>query len=123
MPSFDEESFDFDFESEDRIPRIHVDSTTSITDLELSLHAQHDSFFRRIVDNILSRLDGVKDPAPVAILIDEQGEEYDMQVEEERYYKALERANQYFVSIEEYETCDLIKQMNEIIEKKNNGLR
>ena len=30
----------------------------------------------------------------------------------EGYIKCLEKAKQYFLRIEEYETCDLIKQMN-----------
>jgi hypothetical protein len=119
--------FDFEddlFEDHDEygIPRIKVDSTTSITDLELTLRAQHDEFYRRIVDHVMSRLEGSREIEPVAILVDEEGIEYEMNVEEDGYNIALEKSNDYFVSIEEYETCDLIKQMFEIIEKKN-GLR
>jgi|GEM_PF-1117758 hypothetical protein len=114
----DFEDFDFDFE-DDGVPRIRVDSATSVTDLELTLQSNHDDFFRRIVDHILSRLEGDRQVLPVAILIDEEGVEYEMQVEEDGYNKALDKANDYFVTIEEYETCDLIKQMYEIIEKKN----
>jgi hypothetical protein len=112
---------DFDFE-DDGVPRIRVDSATSVTDLELTLRSNHDDFYRRIVDHILNRLEGDRYVTPVAILVDEEGTEYEMQVEEDGYNKALDKANEYFVSIEEYETCDLIKQMYEIIEKKN-GLR
>lgn len=108
---------------ENGIPRIYIDSNTTSTDIELSLRSHHDEFYRRIIDNILHKLEGVVNPDPIAILVDEAGNEYDMQVEEEGYYKALDKANSYFVSIEEYETCDLIKNMFEIIEKKQNGLR
>lgn len=119
----DNEFEEFNSGMEDGIPRIHVDSMTSKTDLELSLRSEHDAFYRRIIDNIILRLEGVKNPNPVAILVDEQGNEYDMQVEEDGFTKALTKANHYFISIEEYETCDLIKNLFEIIEKRENGLR
>lgn len=118
-----EDSFNESFDESDGIPRIKVDSNTTATDIELSLKTHHDTFFRRIVDYVLNKLEGVRTPSPIAILVDEQGNEYDMQIEEDGYKKALGKANDYFVSIEEYETCDLIKQINEIIEKKQNGLR
>lgn len=119
---FDFEDELFEDHDEHGIPRIKVDSTTSITDLELTLRTQHDEFFRRIIDHIMSKLEGRKKIDPVAILVDEEGVEYEMNVEEDGYNIALEKSNDYFVSIEEYETCDLIKQMFEIIERKN-GLR
>lgn len=117
----DDEDFNFvngDFESEDGIPRIRIDSVTSVQDLELVLQARHDSFYRRIIDHVLSKIEGYK-AEPIAILVDEDGMEYEMDIPEDGFDKSLSKANEYFIEIEEYETCDLIKSMVEIIRKKN----
>jgi len=42
-----------------------------------------------------------------------------MEIQEDGFNKSLDKANEYFISIEEYETCDLIRQMIQIINKKN----
>lgn len=116
-----DDEFDFlndEFEGEDGIPRIRIDSVTSVQDLELVLQSRHDSFYRRIVDHVLSKIEGYK-AEPIAILVDEDGMEYEMDIPEDGFNKSLNKANEYFVEIEEYETCDLIKSMVEIIRKKN----
>lgn len=114
----DDDFLEDDFEFGDGIPRINIDSVTSVQDLELFLQARHDSFYRRLVDHVLSKIEGYK-AEPIAILVDEEGIEYELDVPEDGFDKSLGKANEYFVDIEEYETCDLIKSMIEIINKKN----
>ena len=99
------------------VPYIRIDSMTSVQDIELELMSNHDEFFRQIIIHIMDRMDGL-DPDPVAILVDEEDTEYIMEIQPEGYLKSLKKANEYFVSIEEYETCDLIKQMIEIAKKE-----
>lgn len=99
------------------VPFIRIDSMTSIQDIELELMSNHDEFFRQIIIHIMDRMDG-HEPDPVAILIDEEENEYIMEIQPEGYVKSLTKANEYFISIEEYETCDLIKQMIEIANKE-----
>jgi hypothetical protein len=41
-----------------------------------------------------------------------------MQLPESGFVKSLTKANEYFLEIEEYETCTLIKDMLKIIENK-----
>jgi hypothetical protein len=53
----------------------------------------------------------------LAYIIDEKDNEYDLSIYKDNWQDALAKANDYFVNIEEYETCDLIKQMINIINK------
>jgi len=115
---FDPSDFDFN-EHGDNIPRIRVDSATSVQDIELMLYTKHDEFYRRMVDHVMHKIEGDKIVAPVAILVDEDGSEYEMEIQEDGFHKSLDKANEYFISIEEYETCNLIRQMVEIINKRN----
>ena len=50
--------------------------------------------------------------------MDGEGLEYEMQLPESGFVKSLNKANEYFLEIEEYETCTLIKDMLKIIENK-----
>ena len=47
----------------------------------------------------------------LAILVDDEGVEYEMALPKQGYGKSLNKAIKYFEQIEEFETCDLIKQM------------
>ena len=47
----------------------------------------------------------------LAILVDDEGAEYEMALPKAGYKKSLNKAMKYFEEIEEFETCDLIKQM------------
>ena len=62
---------------------------------------------------ILERVEGVAETKDelLAILIDDDGVEYQMELPKEGYIKCLGKAMDYFLVIEEYETCDLIKQI------------
>ena len=78
--------------------------------------SKYDIFYRRIVEFVLERIEGKgsKDEL-LAILVDDEGAEYQMDLPKEGYIKCLKKAMEYFLRIEEYETCDLIKQMNKQI--------
>jgi len=51
----------------------------------------------------------------MAILIDDDAIEYEMILPPHGYVKSLGKAKEYFTKIEEYETCDLIKQIEKQI--------
>lgn len=73
-----------------------------------------DGFYRRIVQYVINKIDGVetkdtlcyikeKDNTTTMLLINENG----------NWQKALGKALAYFERLEEYETCDLIKQIKQ----------
>ena len=100
------------------IPKIHIDPDKLIKgDMDLTLMAKHDAFFRRIVEFVLNKVEGTEDGDTLAILVDDSGTEYDMTLPYEGYTKSLGKANEFFLSIEEYETCELIKQLKQYLEK------
>jgi hypothetical protein len=85
-------------------------------DIDKLLMSKYDIFYRRIVEFILEKLEGNETNSELlAILVDGDGAEYQMELPKEGYIKCLGKAMDYFLKIEEYETCDLIKQMNKQI--------
>lgn len=98
--------------------RIHIDPRAlTVTDFDQLLMSKYDMFYRRIVEYVLKDIEeGAKDEI-MAILVDEDGVEYDMSLPREGYLKSLNKATEYFRMIEEYETCGLIKDMIKQIEK------
>ena len=96
---------------DNKIPEIHIDPKILESDFEMLLMSKYDIFFRRIVEFVLERLEGKETSELLAILIDDEGEKYNMDLPKKGYRKSLNKANKYFEKIEEYETCDLIKQM------------
>lgn len=100
------------------IPKIHIDPDKLVKgDMDITLMSKHDTFFRRIVEYVLNKIEGTEDGNTLAILVDDQGVEYDMQLPPDGYTKSLAKANEFFIFIEEYETCELIKQLNQYLEK------
>jgi len=100
-----------------KVPKIHIDPNKVLReDIDKVLMSKYDIFYRRIVEFILERIEGggAKDEL-LAILVDDEGAEYQMDLPKEGYIKCLKKAMEYFLRIEEYETCDLIKQMNKQI--------
>ena len=97
-----------------KVPKIHIDPNKVLReDIDKVLMSKYDIFYRRIVEFILERLEGVETKNELlAILVDDEGVEYQMDLPKEGYIKCLGKAMDYFLKIEEYETCDLIKQMN-----------
>jgi hypothetical protein len=96
---------------QNKIPRIHLDPNTLEADFDVLLKSKYDIFFRRIVEFVLDRIEGNETSDMLAILVDDEGAEYEMALPKAGYRKSLNKAMKYFEEIEEFETCDLIKQM------------
>lgn len=96
---------------QNKIPRIHLDPNTLEADFDVLLKSKYDIFFRRIVEFVLDRIEGTETSDMLAILVDDEGVEYEMALPKIGYRKSLNKAMKYFEEIEEFETCDLIKQM------------
>lgn len=97
-----------------KVPKIHIDPNKVLReDIDKVLMSKYDIFYRRIVEFVLERLESNETKNELlAILVDDEGVEYQMELPKEGYIKCLGKAMDYFLKIEEYETCDLIKQMN-----------
>ena len=97
--------------NEAHIPRIHMDpNELASLDFDLVLMSKYDEFYRRIVEYVLSVQEGGPQEL-LAVIVDNDGIEYEMMLEDGGYDKSLNKAMDYFKIIEEYETCDLIKQL------------
>jgi hypothetical protein len=73
--------------------------------------SSNDAFFRRIVEFVLNKVERTEEGDILIILVDDNGVEYEMALKPDGYIKSLSKAKEYFLAIEEYETCDLIKQL------------
>ena len=100
-----------------KVPKIHIDPNKVLREeIDKVLMSKYDIFYRRIVEFVLERIEGKGSKEELlAILVDDEGVEYQMDLPKEGYIKCLKKAMEYFLRIEEYETCDLIKQMNKQI--------
>lgn len=114
----DEDFYTDDYTSDSHIPRIEIGDIETIKDIELALASSHDEFYRRIITYVIEVIEN-RLPAdePLAILIDDNGVEYDMDLPVDGFIKSLTKCMEYFTDIEEYETCSLIKELMEITEK------
>ena len=98
-------------------PRIHIDPTRILADdFEKLLISKYDIFYRRIVEYVLNAVENKEVDDLLAILVDDEGREYDMALPKAGFPKSLAKAKDYFSLIEEYETCDLIKQIQKQID-------
>lgn len=92
--------------------RIHINPELLIKeDIDRMLMSKYDVFYRRLVEYVLNKIEGQPETNLIAILVDDEGVEYEMNLPEQGYSKSLNKAMEYFLLIEEYETCDLIKQI------------
>lgn len=92
--------------------RIHINPELLIKeDIDRMLMSKYDVFYRRLVEYVLNKIEGQPETDLIAILVDDEGVEYEMNLPEQGYSKSLNKAMEYFLLIEEYETCDLIKQI------------
>ena len=97
---------------ENKIPEIHIDPKVLESDFDMVLMSKYDIFFRRIVEFVLEKLEEKNETSDLlAILVDDEGVQYEMTLPRSGYRKSLNKAIKYFEKIEEFETCDLIKQM------------
>lgn len=72
-----------------------------------------DMFYRRLVEYISNKLNGVPETECVVILIDDDDSEFEMKLPYDGYGKSLDKSMGYFLSIEDYEMCSLIKKLKE----------
>ena len=99
------------------IPRIYIESLNTIQDIELELASNHDEFYRRIITYMIDVIeDNLPAGEPLAILVDENEVEYDMELGPDGYLKSLNKCMEYFTNLEEYETCALIKDITKTVE-------
>lgn len=91
-----------------KVPKIHIDPNKVLKeDIDKVLMSKYDIFYRRIVEFVLERIEGTGSTDELlAILVDDEGAEYQMDLPKEGYIKCLKKAMEYFLRIEEYETCD-----------------
>jgi hypothetical protein len=115
-----EDFYSDEYTHDSHIPRIEIGSIETMADIELELATHHDEFYRRIITYMIETVEN-KIPVgePLAILVDEEGVEYDMELPPDGYMKSLNKCMEYFTDIEEYETCSLIKDIIDIVQ---NGL-
>ena len=97
---------------DNKVPKIHIDPDNIMKeDIDMVLMSKHDMFYRRIVEFVLDKMESQTRGELLAILVDDEGVEYEMTLPKEGYKKSLNKSLRYFERIEEFETCDLIKQM------------
>lgn len=94
-----------------KVPKIHLDPMALEANFDILLKDKYDIFFRRIVEFVLDKIEGAEISDRLAILVDDEGDEYEMCLPATGYIKSLNKAMIYFEEIEEFETCDLIKQI------------
>lgn len=93
------------------IPKINIDpNILTKSDIDLVLKSKYDEFYRRIVEYTMGVIEGEKEDI-LAILVDDDGVEYEMNLPYHGFEKSLTKSIEYFELIEEYETCELIKQL------------
>lgn len=98
--------------------RIHIDpSKLTSVDFDNMLMSKYGIFYRRIVEYILKDLEEGEINETMAVIVDSAGFEYDVHLPREGYIKSLNKSIEYFTMIEEYETCFLIKDMIQQIER------
>jgi len=92
-------------------PKIYIKDPSVLTkgDFDMLLMSKYDIFYRRIVEFVLEAFEEVEGDDLLAVIIDEEGNEFAMHLPETGYVQSLTKANEYFLKIEEYETCSLIK--------------
>ena len=84
-------------------------------DFEMYLHKHYDLFFRRILEHVTNRIDGGEDEDLLCWIKDENKELYELRLPESGFDKALKQAWKYFETIEEFETCQLVKELKKRI--------
>ena len=84
-------------------------------DFDMYLSTKHDLFFRRIIEHITNRIEGLEKEQMLCRIIDEEDKIYELHLPKEGFLKAMEKALKYFKFIEEYETCGLIEELKKYI--------
>ena len=96
-----------------KAPQIYIKDPTLLVkqDFDILLMSKYDIFYRRIVEFVLEAFEGDQVDDLLATIIDGDGTEFEMRLPEAGFVQSLEKASIYFLKIEEYETCSLIKSL------------
>ena len=98
------------------IPTFEMNATSLLKDdFTMYLHKHYDLFFRRILEHVTNRLDDIEDEDLLCWIKDENKEIYELRLPEDGFDKALTQAWEYFETIEEYETCEVLKELKKRI--------
>lgn len=99
-----------------KIPTLRLKSSKVIDDFEDCID-EADVFYRRIVQYIMNKVEGVETGNILCHIIDEYDNKRSLILENvgDNWSKSLGKALDYFENLEEYETCDLIKQLKQNI--------
>ena len=74
-------------------------------DFDIYLLKHHDSFFRRIIEHVVNRLEDIERDNLLCRIQDDDGSLYELRLPDDGFTKALDRSIEYFQTIEDYETC------------------
>lgn len=94
-------------------PKIYIKDPMLLVkeDFDMLLMSKYDIFYRRIVEFVLESFEGEQVDDLLAIIVDGDNNEFEMRLPEPGFIQSLEKASIYFLKIEEYETCSLIKSL------------
>lgn len=81
------------------------------TDIFRNPVLEQEDFFRRLLDFIETNLREIYKTTLLCYLEDSEGNMSEASLEEEGYYKSLNKCIEYFTEIEEYETCSKITKL------------
>ena len=99
-----------------KVPTFYMDAKHIIQgDFDMYLSTKHDLFFRRIIEHITNRIEGLEKEDMLCRIIDEENKTYELHLPRDGFLKAMEKSLQYFKFIEEYETCGLIEELKKYI--------
>lgn len=97
------------------VPRLKINPDTLLKDdIELTLASDYSIFYRRIVEFVLLKLENALNH-DILIILEHEGQDFELALPRDGYVKSLNKALDYFLSIEEYETCGLIEDIKKQI--------
>lgn len=100
-----------------KIPTFKVEHIVDSNDV-MDYIDDADLFYRRIVQYVMNKIDGSETNTILCYIIIAEKTKIHRStfiLEKEGWHKSLDKAMSYFAKIEEYETCELIKQIKETI--------
>ena len=98
------------------VPTFYMDAKYIIKgDFDMYLSTKHDLFFRRIIEHVTNRIEGVEKEDMLCFIKDEEGNQFELRLPPNGFKKAINKSLDYFKLIEEYETCILINQLEKYI--------
>jgi hypothetical protein len=100
-----------------KIPTFKVEKISESLDITDYIN-DADLFYRRIVQYVMNKIDGTETNSVLCYIIIEEKNKIHRNtfiLEKEGWHKSLNKALEYFANIEEYETCELIKQIKQTI--------